>query len=259
MTIQKVNIGHIVNDGLGDDLPTAFRKVNENFNFITENYTVQGINLAGNAGASVFKGTDYSTLQFRNLIPGRKITVEQTSDSVIINSTQEDSFLHIETNNGTITASASPFLKLLGHSGISIEAEGSTIRVKTAAVSQFTTDYGNLTVENNTVNIVGENGVKTHVVDGKIVIRSSAFRQITTENGDTVSSDQTTNLHVEGKRGIEVTINDNKLVIDNTVSQSNRFDFGSIEPITDVTQLTLQMSNIDFNTLLINLDFSKID
>ena len=31
MTIQKVNIGSVVNDGTGDDLRTAFVKVNNNF------------------------------------------------------------------------------------------------------------------------------------------------------------------------------------------------------------------------------------
>jgi hypothetical protein len=31
MTIQTINIGNVVNDGLGDDLRTAFEKVNANF------------------------------------------------------------------------------------------------------------------------------------------------------------------------------------------------------------------------------------
>jgi hypothetical protein len=31
MTIQKVNIGSVVNDGTGDDLRTAFVKANNNF------------------------------------------------------------------------------------------------------------------------------------------------------------------------------------------------------------------------------------
>ena len=31
MTIQNINIGNIANDGTGDDLREAFRKVNENF------------------------------------------------------------------------------------------------------------------------------------------------------------------------------------------------------------------------------------
>ena len=31
MTVQNINIGNQVNDGLGDDLRTAFEKVNANF------------------------------------------------------------------------------------------------------------------------------------------------------------------------------------------------------------------------------------
>ena len=35
MTIQTINIGNVVNDGLGDNLRSAFQKVNDNFAELT--------------------------------------------------------------------------------------------------------------------------------------------------------------------------------------------------------------------------------
>lgn len=259
MTIQKVNIGNIVNDGLGDDLPTAFKKVNENFEFISSNYTIQGVNLAGIQGGQVFRDTVYSRLQFRNILPGRKITVDQTSDSIIINSTQEDSFLQIETNNGRVQATASPYLKLLGTHGVSVEAEGSTIRVKGNAVTQIVSDFGTTEIENNTLRLIGHNSITTRADQGKIVVSSTAFDRVIAEDGSVLQGTVSTDLRIEGRGGILVKVDQDKLIIDNPNSMANRFDFGSGAAVTDAVQLLLQVANIDFNALQLNVDFSKID
>jgi hypothetical protein len=44
MTIQKVNIGSVVNDGTGDDLRTAFVKVNNNFDQLADTLTLVNSN-----------------------------------------------------------------------------------------------------------------------------------------------------------------------------------------------------------------------
>jgi hypothetical protein len=46
MTVQTINIGNVVNDGLGDDLRTAFQKVNANFINLRDSITVTASNLA---------------------------------------------------------------------------------------------------------------------------------------------------------------------------------------------------------------------
>jgi len=53
-TIQTINIGNIVNDGLGDDLRTAFQKVNANFATLNTDLTITASNL-GTVGEPVFK------------------------------------------------------------------------------------------------------------------------------------------------------------------------------------------------------------
>jgi hypothetical protein len=103
MSIQTINIGNLVNDGLGDDLRTAFRKVNENFSELNTTLTITASNI-GNTGEGVFKQKTASNLEFRNLIAGNKITLEGGADFIRINSSQPDAFTSITTNDGSIIA-----------------------------------------------------------------------------------------------------------------------------------------------------------
>ena len=115
MAIQTINIGNLVNDGLGDDLRTAFRKVNENFTELNAGLTVTASNI-GTIGEGIFKQKTGANLEFKNLIPGTKITLDSGADFVRINSSQPDAFTSITTNFGAITASntADPTTNTLG-------------------------------------------------------------------------------------------------------------------------------------------------
>jgi hypothetical protein len=115
MAIQTINIGNLVNDGLGDDLRTAFRKVNENFTELNASLTVTASNI-GTIGEGIFKQKTGANLEFKNLIPGTKITLDGGADFIRINSSQPDAFTSITTNFGAITASntADPATNTLG-------------------------------------------------------------------------------------------------------------------------------------------------
>ena len=68
MPIQTISIGNYANDGTGDDLRTAFEKVNANFNFLNVENTTSAQNLG--AGEFIFaqkSGTrlDSSTINSR--------------------------------------------------------------------------------------------------------------------------------------------------------------------------------------------------
>jgi hypothetical protein len=91
MTITTINIGNNANDGLGDDLRTAFEKVNANFtelavvaNAITD---VNIIAPTTPSGYSIFKGLTGSTLTFKNLTAGNNITLYESQNSVSIMNT----------------------------------------------------------------------------------------------------------------------------------------------------------------------------
>jgi hypothetical protein len=83
MPIQTINLGNYANDGTGDDLRTAFKKVNENFEFVgTTAALTNGTNLG--TGVRIFKqrsATD-PLLEFR--------TLTSTDNSVEITFTELD-------------------------------------------------------------------------------------------------------------------------------------------------------------------------
>lgn len=95
MAIQQVNLGTYANDGTGDDLRTAFTKVNSNFSELDNLTIVGGTNLG--AGSPVFAsvvadaGTG-SKLSFRSLVAGTNIAITNNSDTITF------------TTTGTITA-----------------------------------------------------------------------------------------------------------------------------------------------------------
>lgn len=103
MAIQTINIGNIVNDGLGDDLRTAFQKVNANFSDLSNALTVNATNL-GSAGIGIFKQKNDNVLEFKRLQSGSGIALDEFEDSVAIRSTADIAFTRFDTDAGTIVA-----------------------------------------------------------------------------------------------------------------------------------------------------------
>ena len=95
MTIQTLNLGTYANDGTGDDLRTAFTKVNSNFAELDTLTIVGGTNLG--SGSPVFASVvpDAGTgnkLSFRSILAGTNIAISNDSNTISI------------TTTGTITA-----------------------------------------------------------------------------------------------------------------------------------------------------------
>jgi hypothetical protein len=128
MAINLINIGNIVNDGLGDDLRTAFQKVNANFQSLESSLTITASTL-GTTGAEVFKQKNGLDLEFRRLVSGTKILLDQTSEAIVINNTSPDAFTRIDTNSGLVEASTYGQITIQGGPDIDVTAFGSVISV----------------------------------------------------------------------------------------------------------------------------------
>jgi hypothetical protein len=149
-TINTINLGNVVNDGLGDDLRTAFQKVNANFSALNSELTVS-VGAASTQGVSLFKEKTGSQLTFKNLISGTKILIDDTGDTVIVNNTAPDAFIRIDTDSGTMLASSYQHIGFGGASAngsvtsrkdIEVSAFGSIISFKTAIpVTDILTSY----------------------------------------------------------------------------------------------------------------------
>jgi hypothetical protein len=139
MAIQTINIGNRVNDGLGDDLRTAFEKVNANFTELSNQLTVEGEN-AAETGVGIYRGNEGGNLQFKNLVAGTKIALEEFDRTIVIKNTTDDAFTRFDTDSGTIDASVHDQITFQGRfapgsytkqKDIEVTATGSSILFKT--------------------------------------------------------------------------------------------------------------------------------
>ena len=140
MPIQTINIGNYANDGLGDDLRTAFEKVNANFDLLNTTDTTAAANLG--TGTGVFAQKSGTSLQFKSLIGGSNITLSSNGTSVTIN------------GSGNLSSETSPSLggnlnmngnNIIG--GGNIEATIYGIDIRTMSVTSGV-DYGTFTEPN---------------------------------------------------------------------------------------------------------------
>ena len=131
MTIQTINIGNVVNDGLGDDLRSAFQKVNANFTSLNASLIITASNL-GTVGESVFKQKSGVNLEFKKLVAGNKITVISSPDSLLISSDVGTSFTKITTQSGVINADDHEFITIQGDNDMLVTAVGDVITISTA-------------------------------------------------------------------------------------------------------------------------------
>jgi hypothetical protein len=133
-TLQTINLGNQVNDGLGDDLRSAFQKVNANFTSLNTELGIRltAINAAGLSGQGIVADGIGPAISFKNLIPGNKIILEGFEDSIRINSTQADAFTRITTNNGnSISADEYDQITIQGGKNINVSDVGQVITVDT--------------------------------------------------------------------------------------------------------------------------------
>lgn len=82
-SLQTINIGNYANDGTGDDLRTAFNKVNANFTSLYSDLLVNnGANIG--SGVGVYAGRNDTNLQFKSLVAGNGVTLTSDASTVTI-------------------------------------------------------------------------------------------------------------------------------------------------------------------------------
>jgi len=82
ITLQQINLGQYPNDGTGDDLRTAFTKVNANFSSIALDAPVDSATNVG-GGHSIFKDKVLSTLEFKTITSNsNSIAITETANTI---------------------------------------------------------------------------------------------------------------------------------------------------------------------------------
>jgi hypothetical protein len=84
MNIEQIDIGNIANDGTGDDLRTAFDRINRNF--IEVETSIDASTVAANlgAGVGVFKQKTVNTLEFKSLAVDDKLAIAADGNTITI-------------------------------------------------------------------------------------------------------------------------------------------------------------------------------
>jgi len=149
-TIQTINVGNLVNDGLGDDLRTAFLKVNANFASLNSELTTTASNI-GTTGVGIFKEKVGADLQFKKLVAGTKMILDENVDSITVNNTAPDAFIRIDSDSGSIYANTHTQITAQGIAApgsetgvkdIEVTAVGSSLNFKTIIpVTEYLTTY----------------------------------------------------------------------------------------------------------------------
>jgi len=140
MAIESINIGNLANDGTGDDLRTAFIKVNNNFTEIDEmkqTIEIEGNNLGTSPSSEgIFANKIDNVLNFKSLNAGSGINLSANSTSITIDSAVGISDLIFTTDNGSIVINdtqSSGTVNFEGGAGIVVEKLASptnTIRAR---------------------------------------------------------------------------------------------------------------------------------
>lgn len=82
MAIQTINLGNYANDGTGDDLRTAFQKVNANFAEINTTINVNSAENIG-TGTGLFYQKNLNILEFKTLTSADNSVVITSDDSTV--------------------------------------------------------------------------------------------------------------------------------------------------------------------------------
>jgi hypothetical protein len=80
---DPIRLGAYANDGTGDDLRTAFQRVNANFQTLFDDLTVTGAANIG-TGTGLYSGNVNTALQIKSLKGGGGITINSDATSVTI-------------------------------------------------------------------------------------------------------------------------------------------------------------------------------
>lgn len=161
MALQTINIGNFVNDGTGDDLRTAFSKVNANFEELDlvggQANTISNVG----TGTGLYKEKIGVDLRLKTLLAGPGITLTASANEVTI-ANNRNMIVTVNADTGSLTASsATQAINIVGGPGISTVIAGSTLTINSSNYNLETdtspTLGGDLNL--NGFDIIGSTGV----------------------------------------------------------------------------------------------------
>ena len=127
MTITRIDVGNIANDGTGDDLRQAFVKVNNNFDELDLRVVPQNTAINLGTGTGVFYTKEGAELSFRSLVAGDNMSLVADGTSITITNTGS---ITLRTDGDTLSLSgAGRQFGVNGGQSITTSLSGNNINV----------------------------------------------------------------------------------------------------------------------------------
>ena len=127
MTISRINVGNIANDGTGDELRQAFVKVNNNFDELDLRVVPQNTATNLGTGTGVFYTKEGAELSFRSLVAGDNMSLVADGTSITITNTGS---ITLRTDGDTLSLSgAGRQFGVNGGQSITTSLSGNNINV----------------------------------------------------------------------------------------------------------------------------------
>lgn len=126
MALQQINLGNLANDGTGDDLRTAFEKVNYNFATLEiASSDITGASNLGVGGASVFKETIDRDLKFRRILGESGVIVTESATAITVSATPTPSTI-VSGDSGSLLFLPGDSININGASNITVSVNNNT-------------------------------------------------------------------------------------------------------------------------------------
>lgn len=167
MALETINVGNFINDGTGDDLRTAFSKINSNFSEINlqqgQNNTITNIG----TGSGIFKEKVGVDFRLKSLKEGQGITLTSNNDEILITNNR-NMILTINANTGTLTASsATQSVNIIGINGVNTSITGDVLSINGSLELDPSPKLStNLNVNNH--NIINANIITANTFNGNV-------------------------------------------------------------------------------------------
>jgi len=161
MAVELINIGRIANDGTGDDLREAFDKINRNFEDLDLRIDdkTEGENVG--TGTGVFKQRLGYNLQFKTLVEGDNVLIDDLTDTVRITAAIPTAFenLVVVTDQGSLSIAPGQNFRINGGDNINttVDTNSNSIVINAefdGTLAQDPSPTLNATLNANSQNII---------------------------------------------------------------------------------------------------------
>ena len=141
MSLQEIKIGNFANDGTGDDLREAFRKVNLNFQELDlrDDESTTAVNI-GTVGEGLYAAKFGYELRFKKLVAGRDITLTGNDERILIDANGGLKSLLVLSDSGSAILEETAGLNVFGTNGIQTSMVDNTLTIDLVGPIDISTD-----------------------------------------------------------------------------------------------------------------------